>query len=120
MAVTYSRDKTIALYNHSLQNGWFSIAYGFHHMLHRGDHPGLWLNLGQLHQQTQWVSWLFDQNCSICFDSFEGNNPFFVTCGHPFHQTCIKRWLTNHQTCPNCASVCNLGGIIDPYEIILY
>ena len=80
----YNRDRAIALYNQSLQNGRFTIAYGFHHMLRAGDRPASCFNLGQLHQQTAWVSWFFDRICSICLDSFEGNNPFFFTCNCPF------------------------------------
>ena len=44
MAVMYNRDRAIALYNQSLQNGRFTIAYGFHHMLRAGDRPASCFN----------------------------------------------------------------------------
>ena len=55
MTVIYNRDGAIALYNQALQNGRYTIAYGFHHMLRQGDHPGPIYNFGELSQQSAWV-----------------------------------------------------------------
>jgi hypothetical protein len=39
--------------------------------------------------------------CSICLE--KGNEKSCKTaCGHHFHTKCIKKWLTNNDTCPIC------------------
>lgn len=42
-------------------------------------------------------------DCSICLDS---NDECLLThkCDHTFHINCMKRWLEEHNTCPNCRS----------------
>lgn len=37
--------------------------------------------------------------CSICLNIVT-NKP--LKCGHVFHDKCIKTWLKEHETCPNC------------------
>jgi hypothetical protein len=40
--------------------------------------------------------------CSICFESPEFNEKFHLRCGHLFHKTCITKWLSLSNKCPNC------------------
>ncbi|XP_017044335.1 uncharacterized protein LOC108090251 [Drosophila ficusphila] len=48
--------------------------------------------------------------CSICFDIFRAVDVVFWTrnCGHVFHKRCLMRWLKSSNTCPLCASFCNV------------
>ena len=43
-----------------------------------------------------------DAGCSICFEPYEvGQRRKFLPCGHAFHETCIRTWLTeSSQNCP--------------------
>lgn len=38
-------------------------------------------------------------DCTICLNTVS-NKP--LKCGHIFHNKCIKTWLRQHDTCPNC------------------
>ena len=42
--------------------------------------------------------------CYICFkdDLEENNNNIRLSCGHIFCKNCIRPWLINNNTCPNC------------------
>jgi len=41
--------------------------------------------------------------CSICMDAVEVGDPITVLpCKHWFHESCIKAWLVEHDTCPHC------------------
>ena len=37
--------------------------------------------------------------CTICLEVVS-ETP--LKCGHVFHKKCIKQWLKNNDTCPNC------------------
>lgn len=37
--------------------------------------------------------------CTICLENVN-NSP--MECGHIFHTKCIKKWLKENDTCPNC------------------
>ena len=37
--------------------------------------------------------------CTICLEEVT-NKPY--ECGHVYHDKCIKTWLKEHNTCPNC------------------
>jgi hypothetical protein len=45
--------------------------------------------------------------CAICFGDYdEGDTVRKLQCGHHFHQSCIDRWLLQHQNhCPFCNAV---------------
>jgi E3 ubiquitin-protein ligase RNF115/126 len=41
--------------------------------------------------------------CSICMDAVEVGEPITILpCKHWFHESCIKAWLVEHDTCPHC------------------
>ena len=44
--------------------------------------------------------WKFD--CSICFETSVGFNRVILPCNHVFHSKCLKKWFTDHDTCPYC------------------
>lgn len=42
-------------------------------------------------------------SCTICLEDFEHLEVLLrVPCGHLFHTECIKVWLENDRSCPNC------------------
>ncbi|KAL0315694.1 UNVERIFIED_CONTAM: E3 ubiquitin-protein ligase RDUF1 [Sesamum radiatum] len=41
--------------------------------------------------------------CSVCMEGFGGAGKQ-VQCGHVFHENCISRWLSLHNSCPLCRS----------------
>jgi hypothetical protein len=44
--------------------------------------------------------------CSICLLEYEPDDHLrTLPCKHHFHQTCIDRWLSDHDTCPLCIQV---------------
>ena len=47
-----------------------------------------------------------DYKCSICLDSLEENNIItLLNCNHQFHESCLKQWTINNNTCPLCRTV---------------
>ena len=40
--------------------------------------------------------------CTICLENVK-NSP--MQCGHVFHNKCIKKWLKENDTCPNCREI---------------
>ena len=41
--------------------------------------------------------------CPICLDKYENNDKICILkCDHVFHEKCIKEWLKNNESCPNC------------------
>ena len=43
--------------------------------------------------------------CAICFESLDNNLIASVSCGHIFHEKCLKLWIKqNHSVCPLCRS----------------
>jgi hypothetical protein len=38
--------------------------------------------------------------CIICMDQFAAGPA--LTCGHRFHQACVRQWLRRSRTCPIC------------------
>ena len=45
------------------------------------------------------------QACTICFEDICTSNVRTLPCAHSYHQHCIGRWLTQHNTCPVCRSL---------------
>jgi len=42
-------------------------------------------------------------DCSICACSFDpGEDACVLDCQHPFHPECIRGWVHNNPSCPNC------------------
>ena len=49
---------------------------------------------------------LNDSICVICLDGFEdGHSIIKLDCRHPYHSSCIKKWFTEHNTCPICKAI---------------
>ncbi|KAK9947809.1 hypothetical protein M0R45_003412 [Rubus argutus] len=47
--------------------------------------------------------------CSVCVEGFRteeegGGRCTQVPCGHAYHETCIKKWLSNSNSCPPLAA----------------
>lgn len=43
------------------------------------------------------------ETCSICLDSYKRNDRVGqLSCGHTFHNDCIRTWLEHQKTCPLC------------------
>lgn len=41
--------------------------------------------------------------CSICLDKYKKRDKIVdLECNHVFHKDCIKLWLTNNNSCPQC------------------
>lgn len=48
--------------------------------------------------------------CSICLCD-ESNSDRITTCGHYFHDRCIRQWLWQTMTCPMCRADINLSSL---------
>lgn len=44
-----------------------------------------------------------DYKCIICYE--EQEDPVALRCGHIFCYKCIKRWISDHSTCPLCRTM---------------
>ncbi|NGX38785.1 MAG: hypothetical protein KR126chlam1_00096 [Chlamydiae bacterium] len=55
-----------------------------------------------------------DGNCSICQykDNENGNWVMHNTDCQPVHVICIKRWLQDNSTCPNCRTLVNASSLL--------
>lgn len=47
--------------------------------------------------------------CTVCMDGFTGaaaagGGKQLVSCGHVYHENCITKWLSLHNSCPLCRS----------------
>ncbi|GAB1603258.1 E3 ubiquitin-protein ligase DZIP3-like [Argonauta hians] len=40
--------------------------------------------------------------CSICHETLDSNAVNKLTCGHVYHDMCIRKWLDIEKTCPTC------------------
>lgn len=45
-----------------------------------------------------------DEDCAVCLGGLFNRSVLYTPCGHCFHNKCIRRWLTKHDTCPMCRS----------------
>lgn len=44
-----------------------------------------------------------DEDCPICLDGYNSQSQIILLpCLHPFHDNCIKEWLSKNVTCPIC------------------
>ncbi|GMP59664.1 hypothetical protein CsSME_00022864 [Camellia sinensis var. sinensis] len=51
--------------------------------------------------------------CTVCMEAFlqsaeEGTVGEQIPCGHVYHDTCIAKWLSLHDSCPLCR--CKISG----------
>ncbi|KAK3024899.1 hypothetical protein RJ639_043215 [Escallonia herrerae] len=47
--------------------------------------------------------------CTVCMEGFNScTGGKQVPCGHMYHETCITRWLSLHDSCPLCR--CQVSG----------
>ncbi|VDK88073.1 unnamed protein product [Onchocerca ochengi] len=62
--------------------------------------------MGQLlgHQKSKGL-------CTICLEKMSMENFSALHCGHLFHFQCIKHWLIEQQTCPECRQPSKLDEI---------
>ena len=40
--------------------------------------------------------------CSICLENLKMDKCVILSCEHIYHKVCIKKWLKNNDSCPNC------------------
>jgi surface protein len=46
-----------------------------------------------------------DRECSICMDSIDPKdkkNIMITPCNHAYHKDCLKRWMKDRSSCPDC------------------
>lgn len=57
--------------------------------------------LDNINDKTTSITFTDKQDCPICFESMEVATKINV-CSHYFCDDCIRRWLSEHKTCPIC------------------
>lgn len=50
--------------------------------------------------------------CSVCLENISVADLSALRCGHLFHLRCIKYWLTERDTCPECRQPSEMEDII--------
>jgi len=41
--------------------------------------------------------------CSICLEKYVKNDTMIeLSCTHNFHESCLRGWINDHNTCPHC------------------
>jgi hypothetical protein len=41
--------------------------------------------------------------CSICLENYKkGDMIIILSCDHGFHESCLKEWFNNNNSCPHC------------------
>ena len=49
------------------------------------------------------------KDCSICLNDVLDGDGGHLTCGHFFHNDCMKKWvITNNFSCPNCRALVDI------------
>ncbi|XP_043472053.1 uncharacterized protein LOC122504838 isoform X2 [Leptopilina heterotoma] len=55
---------------------------------------------------NNWTKDTIEAECNICFEALDqvanGKSVSTLDCQHSFHKECIKQWLNNSRSCPNC------------------
>jgi len=51
--------------------------------------------------------------CPICYDIIYETNMLTTSCVHKFHQVCLERWLSTHDSCPVCRAILNNTSVSD-------
>lgn len=49
------------------------------------------------------------ENCPICYEETEDKFKE-LKCKHTFHEKCVDKWLSNHNTCPMCRTKVGFNG----------
>jgi hypothetical protein len=44
------------------------------------------------------------EDCTICLEPLNAHQIQTTVCGHVFHNDCIRRWLSQRNTCPVCCT----------------
>jgi hypothetical protein len=51
--------------------------------------------------------------CPICYDIIYETDMLTTSCVHKFHQVCLERWLSAHDSCPVCRAILNNTSVSD-------
>ena len=44
-----------------------------------------------------------EEKCNLCFNNINlASEKLFLTCGHVFRRTCLRKWVSNYTKCPVC------------------
>ena len=61
-----------------------------------------------------------NKECSICISGIECDQKIYsLSCGHIYHEICLKEWLTRQTTCPECRKHLHIDKIVDEDESII-
>ena len=59
---------------------------------------------------------IMEVECSTCLESFTSKCDISTTpCGHVFHTECMRKWLINEKSCPQCRKPCTEKQMIKIY-----
>jgi ankyrin repeat protein len=59
---------------------------------------------------------IMEVECSTCLESFTSKCDISTTpCGHVFHTECMRKWLKNEKSCPQCRKPCTEQQMIKIY-----
>jgi hypothetical protein len=59
-------------------------------------------------------------DCAICLNRLDAASPSTLTetsCGHTYHQTCLKTWLNVQTTCPCCRTTLRQPSLITSIDV---
>ena len=56
-------------------------------------------------------------DCVICMNSMAGAPTYATSCGHWFHEGCLRTWARSHNTCPSCRAELELGHLSEMDEL---
>ncbi|KAF9068578.1 hypothetical protein BDP27DRAFT_1144173, partial [Rhodocollybia butyracea] len=61
------------------------------------------LTTGQVKTKLSLLDVTVDK-CGVCMNQFRENDSgaMNANCQHPFHESCLRRWLALSRTCPLC------------------
>eukprot|EP01043_Picozoa_sp_COSAG02_P051725 COSAG02_NODE_5480_length_4299_cov_2.231632_3_plen_533_part_01 len=55
------------------------------------------------------------KNCPICMEELNGTHVNTTPCGHDYHATCVRNWISRHEVpqCPLCRAPVTLAELVD-------